>query len=53
MNDQQSTARHFNIKKGNGRGTFESETTAVKKVDGRDARPNLLRETVQQTMRKK
>ena len=55
---------NFNIKKGDGRGMNESETTIVKKVDGRDARLNLLRkwtkttrqptkETVQQTKGKK
>lgn len=55
---------NFNIKKGDGRGMNESETTTVKKVNGRDARLNLLRkwtkttrqptkETVQQTKGKK
>ena len=54
----------FNIKKGDGRGMNKSETTTVKKVNGRDARLNLLwkwtkttrqptKETIQQTKGKK
>ncbi len=64
MNNQSSTVSHLNIKKGNGRGMNESDTTTVKKVNGRDARLNPLRkwtkttrqptkQTVQQTKVKK